>query len=229
VLKLRDRGDISRHSAVSIAGFDYDSEVQSRKREKKDDKIMVPADVPFSKPGQPADNGGGRPAGGSSANGAPGSQPSRSTKDSARPSKVVTRNAGETVRAMYEEGVGSYRVGELTYVMLEEYADTQRTGRLTPHERAALDRIAKENWPDGPILEGPVAVIPVNPDYDVEDVRVVRLADGLSMLVGDRIGDDALVARAIVVRDPVDPLVAEEMAMRWGFITRRDDEPEGDE
>lgn len=219
VLKLRDRGDISRHSAVSVAGFDYDSEVASRKREKADDRVMTPAEVPFSSPGQPADNGGGRPPGGSAANGAPGSAPSRSTRDpGGRPSRVIQRNAGETVRAMYEEGVGSYRVGALTYGLLEEYADAER-GRMTTHEREALDRIAREPWPEGPIVVGPVSVMPVNPEYDIENIKPVRLANGLTMLVGDRVGDDALVARAIVVREPeFDTLAAEEIALRWGFM-----------
>ena len=102
VLKLRDRGDISRRSAVQAGGFDYDAEVQARKREKPDDRIMTAPVVPFSGAGGQQDPQGGRPRGGSRANGAPGSQPSRSTQDPARPRRTIQRTAGETVRAIQD-------------------------------------------------------------------------------------------------------------------------------
>jgi hypothetical protein len=221
VLKLRDRGDISRRSAVEAAGFDYDSEVQARKREKPDDRIMVPAAVPFSANGSPQDNGGGRPPGGSSANGARGSQPSRSTRDPARPTRVIQRNAGETVRAMFEEETGHYRIGELTYAILDEYPERQ-VGRVTAFERAAIEEIAAGNFE--PQRHGPTIVVPVNPDDELDGIRAVRLAEGLSMLVGDR-SDGALMARALCFRAPEHgPLDAEEHALRWGFAVEVDEQ-----
>jgi hypothetical protein len=66
VLKLRDRGDISRSTAVAAAGFDWDAEVAKRKQEvaSGDDKIMEPASVPHSSSeAGPQDNNEGRPKG----------------------------------------------------------------------------------------------------------------------------------------------------------------------
>lgn len=212
VLKMRDRGDISRHSAVAAGGFDYENEVAARKREKPDDRVMTPAEVPFSSPGQPQDNGPGRPPGASSNNGAGRAQegPAR-----ARPRRVISRNAGETVTARFEEEVGSYRIGELTFSILEEYQDTQAVGRITSSERAALGRIAEGEW--APFHEGGFLVVPVNEEYGIENVRAVRLTQGASLLVGDR-DDAALVARALVFRSTeFDDLAAQELAMRWGF------------
>jgi hypothetical protein len=217
VLKMRDRGDISRHSAVAAGGFDYEAEVQARKREKPDDRIMAPAAVPFSSPNAgPQDNQPGRPPGASSNNGrgnAPTSAPAR-----ARPRQVIQRNSGETVTARFEEEVGSYRIGELTYAILEEYADSKTIGRLTPFEQAALDAIDAGDY--AMRTEGPLTIVPVNGAYDeLADVRAVRLATGLSMLVGTR-DDDALVARALCFRTPeFDPLEAQETAIRWGYGT----------
>lgn len=219
VLKLRDRGDISRHTAVQVAGFDYDAEVQSRKLEKKDDKVMTPAEVPFSKPGQPADNGGGRPVGGSPANGAPGSQPQRSTQDPARPTQVIQRNAGETVRAYVDDELGVVRVGNSTWALLEEYADSKSMGRITTHERNALERMANEPWPEQGFEAGPLTIIPVNPDEEIDDVKAVRLATGVSALVGQR-ADGAVMARALVFREPEFTVVnAQEKALGWGFLS----------
>lgn len=215
VMKMRDRGDISRQTAVEVGGWDYATEVQKRKREKPDDKIMVPAEVPFSGGGGPQDTGGGRPPGGSPDNGRPGARTS-SGPARARPTRVVQRNAGETVRAFYEEGVGSYRAGEITAAILEEYPDAQR-GRLTSFEARALGMIELDGDP-GRLRDGVLHIIPVNVDYEMANVRPVRLADGLSMLVGDRVEDDALVARALVFREPAyNELDAEERALAWGF------------
>jgi hypothetical protein len=216
VLKMRDRGDISRHTAVAAGGFNYDAEVQARKREKPDDRIMAPAAVPFSSPNAgPQDNGPGRPTGAGPGNGrnTPASPPAR-----VRPRQVIQRNAGETVTARYEEEVGSYRIGELTYAILEEYADTKTIGRLTAFERSALEAIATGDY--AMRSEGPLTIVPVNGAYDeLANVRAVRLATGVSMLVGER-DDDALVARALCFRTPeFDPLKAQETAILWGFGT----------
>lgn len=223
VLKLRDRGDIPRRYAVEAAGFDYDAAVATRRREKAngDDRALTPAPVPFSAPG-PQDNGGGRPPGGSPNNGLPGARPGSSSPG--RPTRVIAQNAGETVRAMYEDGVGTYRIGELTYAILDEYAqdgEDAKWGRLTAFEHRALERLAEaEDWP-GPIIEGPVAVVPVNPDYEIASVRAIQLAPGLRMLVGRRVEDDAVVARAFAFREPhFKPLDGEERAAAWGFPAR---------
>lgn len=228
VLKLRDRGDISRHSTVAVAGFDYEAEVQARKREKPDDRIMTAPVVPFSGAqgqGGPQDNqgGGGRPPGGSSNNGLPGSAPPRSTKDNARPRQLVQRNAGETVRAMYDETAEvTYFAGEVTAAIVEQYDDAS-FGRVTPAERAAMKKIEK-----GAVdlfTEKGLHVIPVN--LALEEVgldRVLRLTPGLSLIVGTD-HDHALVARALCFRSPdYSALQAQEAAIAWGY----DPTPVGD-
>ena len=216
VLKLRDRGDISRRSAVQAGGFDYDAEVQARRREKPDDRIMTAPVVPFSGAGgQAQDPQGGRPRGGSRANGAPGSQPSRSTRDAATPRRTIQRTAGETVRAIEEGDLGIVRVGELTYRLLEEY-DGGTVGRVTPAEREALARIDAGDYE--PARDGTLMVFPLNGEYAIDDVRAVRLDEGVSMLVGARVGDGALVARALTFRAPrFSPVDAQTVALEWGF------------
>jgi hypothetical protein len=219
VLSLRDRGDISRRSAVQVAGFDYDAEVQARRREKPDDQVMTPAAVPFSSPNAgPQDNGGGRPRGSGPDNGAPGAT-QRPRPAQQRPTQRIAQNAGETVRAMYEEEVGSFRCGELTYAVLSEFPD-RTIGRLTPFEQRAMRFLDSGEWP-GPMEEGPVTIVPVNEEYAMHGVRAVRLAPGLSMLLGYRDGDDAMVARAFCFRQPEYAVLdAEERALGWGFPTR---------
>lgn len=215
VLKLRDRGDISRRSAVQAGGFDYDAEVQARRREKPDDRIMTAPVVPFSGAGGGGqDPQGGRPPGGSRANGAPGSQPSRSTQDPARPRRTIQRTAGETVRAI-EEDQGIVRAGENTYRVLEEYGGGT-IGRVTPAERDALDRIEAGVYE--PVRDGTLMVFPLNGEYAITDIRAVRLSEGLSMLVGNRDGDGAVIARALTFRAPhFTPVDAQATALQWGF------------
>lgn len=229
VLKLRDRGDISRQSAVEAGGFSYKAEVQQRKREKAngDDRALTPPVPPM--PGGPGggtmptlnDNPEGRPRGSGPNNGRPGAQPGRTSIDPAAPRRQLTRNAGETVRAFYEDDLGTYRVGELTYAVLEEYDSTRRIGRLTAFEARAVEQMNAE-WPDEIFSSGPVHVVPVNPAYAVAltDLRAVRLVDGISILVGPRTDDGALVARALCFREPYTALDAEEKAVAWGFPMR---------
>jgi hypothetical protein len=209
VLKLRDRGDISRKRAIEAGGFNYEAEVQQRRLEKGsgDDRVMTPAAVPFSSPNAgPQDNNSGRPRGSSSDNDRP---------PDVRPTRVVTRTPGETVRAIEDPEYGIVRIGERTHGVLEEYPD-RAIGRLTRLEMDALARIADGNLET--FQEGPLTIVPVNPGYQVEDVRAVRLATGLSMLVGKRGDDGALVARALSFRTPeFDGLAAEETALRWGY------------
>ena len=213
VLKLRDRGDIPRKFAVEAGGFDWDAGVAQRKRERQAniDETMAPAAVPFSSPNAgPQDNNPGRPAGSGPDNGAPNARPG-TPRDNVRPLRTINRNAGETVKAIFDpELEQTIRVGEQTYAILEQYPERE-IGRVTPLERRALR--AGE-----PTIEGPLAIIPVNPAYDVGEVRAVRLTAGLSMLVGERRGDSALVAKALCFRAPeFNPLDAEERALRWGF------------
>jgi hypothetical protein len=216
VLKLRDRGDIPRKTAVEAAGFDWEAGVAQRKRELAEniDETMMPAAVPFSNPtAGPQDNNSGRPTGTSPDNGRPGAKQGAG-RDNVRQLRTVNRNAGETIRAVLDldEVTGEQvtrRVGERTYAILEQYPD-RSVGRMTALERDALTG-------GRPLRAGPVAVIPVNPGYEVGDLRAVRLAAGLSVLVGTR-KDDAIVAKALCFREPEFSLLdAEETALRWGF------------
>lgn len=231
ILKLRDRGDIPRKYAVEAGGFDYQAAVQQRKREKSngDDRVMTPAQVPFSSPnaGPPQDNGPGRPRGSSPNNGSGAPHVQRDAPAPAR---------GEPVRAQVDEhGDPAGRMGELTAAILETYEDTARVGRLTRFEFVALERIQSEPNID-PITEGPLTIVPVNPDHDFDgEFKAVRLADGLSMIVGHRPDDRAALARALVFRSPEFSILdAEEKAIEWGFPVgelppagqRRDSSPE---
>jgi hypothetical protein len=215
VLKLRDRGDIPRKTAVEAAGFDWEAGVAQRKRELEDniDETMMPAAVPFSDGAGPQDNNEGRPTGTSPDNGRPGAKQGAG-QDRARPARRITRNAGETVKAVLELDDGgeevTRRVGEHTYAILAEYPD-RTIGRVTHLEREGLAE-------HKPTRVGPVALVPVNPGYEVGELRAVRLAPGLSMLVGERKTDQAVVAKALCFREPeFDLLAAEETALRWGF------------
>lgn len=227
ILKMRDRGDIPRRYAVEAGGFDYDAAVQQRKREKSrgDDRVMTQPVVPFSGPqgNGPQDLPEGRPRGTSSDNGAPGARQRPDAPARARPTRVIKRTAGETVRAMWDEEHGSYKIGELTAAVLEQY-DEREVGRLTAFERKALKKLEAAldggEWPD-PIAEGPVTIVGVNPEYAIEDCKAMRLSPGLSMLVGSRVDDGAIVARAFCFREPeYRVLDAEEKAVSWGFPAR---------
>jgi hypothetical protein len=199
IVKLRDRGDIPRKWAVEAAGFDYDAAVRQRQRELDagDDDVMIPGQVPFSSPDMgPQDNPEGRTPGGT---------------DPARPRKRITRTPGETVKAWYEEEVGSIvRCGDITLSILEEYPD-YTIGRISSIQRQALDEQAT-------VVQGGVAAVPVNPEIEVRDERAVRLRDGLSMVVGERKSDGALFAKLLVFREPEFSLAeAEATVARWGF------------
>jgi ribosomal protein L17 len=221
VLKLRDRGDIPRSWAIEAAGYDPDAAVAQRKREKAQgiDRVLTPAPVPFSA-GGPQDNGGGRPPGASPNNGAPGARAGIGP-DRARPTRVIQRNAGETVRAFVEEDGSTYRAGELTHSILEEYADSiDEAVRLTAIERRMVEQLAADEWPEI-ATEGPTAVVPVNPDYEIENVKAVALAPGLRILVGSDVETGALMARAFSFKEPwFKRIDAEERAITWGFRAR---------
>ncbi len=217
VVKARDRGDIPRKYAVEILGFDYEAGVAQRKREQErgDDEVMIPGSVPFDSPqnGLPGSDGGeGRPPGSSSNNGRPGSGPSvdPAQRQRQRPA-VQRRRGGEPVRAYWDPEVDAVvRVGELTAAVVEMYP-AHTVGRISEVEREAAT--------SGELYQqGPMAVIPVNPEYAVDELRVLRLAEGLSLVVGQRKQDSAVVAKALCLREPqYNMKEAVELAMRWGF------------
>lgn len=221
VLKLRDRGDISRKSAVQAAGFNYEAELQERQRELAEghDEILIPGTVPHTspeqpgqQPGEPRPNApaeeGGRPPGG---------------KDGARPRQPVGQRGAETVKAWWDDDPeidDVVRMGETICAVLEDFPDRE-VGRVTGSERAAL------------ALEGSSRIaatiyVPVNPGYEVAEAKAVRLHDGLSVLVG-RTAGNALVAKVLCFREPNWTMEsAEEQAIRWGFHTPPIVEPEPD-
>lgn len=214
VLKLRDRGDIPRKWAVEAAGFDYEASVEQRRREIEagDDKVLIPAEVPFS---PSADNSDGRPPGSSGANGAPNSQPTkRQTETLPNPRQQLQRSKGEPVAAWYDEDERqTHRVGELTYGVLESYRDASTIGRLTAFERKAL-----EDGDGSTRQEGPLIVVPVNPGYAADEFQAIRLEGGVSMLIGRRRDDGAVIAKAICFRDTAHSIAeAENRVVGWGF------------
>jgi hypothetical protein len=215
VMAARDRGDIPRKYAVNVLGFNYDAGVAQRKREleRGDDEVMIPGSVPFSDPNQPPPDGGdGRPPGSSTNNGRPGGQ-TPPIDPAQRQRQLIPRTRGESIRAIWDdERAEALRVGELTAAILEEYPE-HTVGRVTETERHAVQS-------NEPYQHGPVAIIPVNPEYTVREIRAFRLQEGLAMIVGQRAEDGALVARALCFREPqFEVRQAEEMALRWGFIT----------
>ena len=210
VLKLRDRGDISRRTAVEAGGFDYEGEKAERERElaNGDDEILIPGVIPHTSPEQPgqqpnpADNGGGRPNGART-----GEEPGP------RKERVIGRVAGETIKAWYdEEAQRVVRMGRQTMALLEDYPDRE-VGRITGNERAAMELTE-------PYRQGSTLYVPVNPGHETSAARVMSLTDGLRVLIGYKRGG-AMVAKALCFRESEwTPEQAEEMAIRWGFITR---------
>jgi hypothetical protein len=209
VLKLRDRGDISRRTTVEAAGFDYEAERAERERElaNGDDEILIPGVVPHTSPEQPGqgggpqDQGGGRP---------PGSKKGEETGP--RPKRVIAKNAGETIKAWFdEEAQRVVRMGATTMELLDDYPDRE-VGRLTGNERAALDLTRPEQI-------GSTIYVPVNPGHETAEAKAMRLADGLSVLIGYKVGG-AMVAKALCFRETAWTVEqAEELAVRWGFLT----------
>lgn len=205
VLKLADRGNISRKTLTEVAGFSWEAEVAQRQHEVESgqDETMVPAAVPFNSPDNgPADNAGGRPPG----------QGDGDRPDPAAPRRT-RRGPNETVRAWWDEELAdTVRVGETTYRMLEAYPGYDTTARMTPYEREALaadEEIAQR---------GGVTIVSLNPGYDCRDLRVVQLASGMRAILGHRRSDGALVTKALSFREPeFDAVSAEEFALRLGY------------
>lgn len=222
VLKLRDRGDIPRKWAVEAGGFDYEAGLAQRKREveRGDDETLMPAAVPFTNPTSgPQDNNSGRPVGTSKDNGAPGATKGGG-QDPAAPSKTITKNSGETVKAMYDEEHGAYRGGEVTIGLLEMFAETAAVGRLSAPESRAVTGCS-----DGPTTVAGIHAVPVNAEYDVVELAKIALTPSMSVLVGKRRIDRAIVAKTLLFRSPdFDLLKAEETALTWGFGVHREAE-----
>lgn len=213
MLKLRDRGDIPRKWAVEYAGFDFDAAVDQRKREIESgaDEVLVPAHTPFDGPGGPGpqDNQPGRPPG--SRDQPPGSPPGLP-----EPKRVITQNPGETVMSWYEEELDAVcRMGEITYAILDQYP--KRTiGRVTTTERNVLEAAETEA-----VQKGSTLYVPVNPTYSIRDAKAIRLEGGLSLIIGEREGDGAWVAKLLCFRETeFTALQAEDIALRWGFQIR---------
>jgi hypothetical protein len=210
LLQARDRGDIPRRWVVEALGYDYDAALAERERElaRGDDEILTPGAVPFSNPGEPQDNGPGRPQGQSSNNGRSQDQPLPAR---ARSRQVIQRNAGETITAFVQDGQVHY-VGELTSAVLEDYGErADYGGYVTSAERDAIAA-------DQVLRSGPSVIVAVNCGQRCDEFSCVKLDDGLRMIVGRRIGDGAMIARALRFTEPhFDLAAASEHAIRWGF------------
>lgn len=209
MLKLRDRGDIPRKWAVEFAGFDFDAAVEQRRREIESgaDEVLTPAEVPFSSPNSgPQDNQPGRPPG--SSDKPPGSPPGLP-----EPKRFITQNPGETIRSWFEEEVDAVvRMGEITYAILDQH-EQRNVGRVTTTERRMMQEAEGEA-----IQRGTTLYVPVNPGYEVGDCKAIRLSTGLSMILGERKGDGAWVAKLLCFRETeFTAMQAEEMVLRWGY------------
>lgn len=216
MLQARDRGDIPRRYVVEGLGYDFDAAVAEREREVASgiDEIMSPASVPFSAPGMgPQDNNPGRPVGTSSNNGRGKDTPGQG-KDPFAPNHVIMRTAGETVKAIVEENEVTY-VGETTAALLEAHEETADFGGYVMSvERDAIDA-------NQTLRSGSSVIVPVNPGMRVTELAAVKLSEGLKMVVGKRVGDEALVAKALRFAEPAfDLKQASEYALRWGFVAR---------
>lgn len=214
LLQARDRGDIPRRYVVEALGFDYDAALAEREREIKrgDDEILMPASVPFSNPGEPQDNGPGRPVGSGSNNGR-GKDGAPSRKDPYAPNRVIQRNAGETIKALVE-GTEVFFVGETTMSLLDNFgADMDFSSYVVDAEREAINF-------NQTVRSSSSVIVPVNAGLRVTDMAAVKLGESLKMIVGRQIGDGALVAKALRFYEPdYDLHKASEYALRWGFIT----------
>lgn len=219
LLKLYDRGDLPRRYMVEYGGFAYDAVKAQKKLEMENnhDDIFQPPAVPFSAAGGgagspnpgPNDNGGGRPRGSGPNNGAPNARPSTGT--SPRPTRVIRRTRGDTIRAYWDDDLEqTVRIGEVTQRVIAEFPECT-LGRVTPIEqRAVAEGVTCQ--------EGPVIVVPVADSPPITDLSVVRLGDGASLLTGRRQGDGAILTVALSFREPTWTLAdAEDTALRWGF------------
>jgi hypothetical protein len=103
-------------------------------------------------------------------------------RDSFGPHQVIDRNAGDMVTAYVQDGDVHY-VGELTAAVLEEYGD--RDDYSSYVTSAMRDAIASNQT----LRSGRSVVVPVNGHHRCDDL----IYEGLSMVVGRRIGDEVMV------------------------------------
>jgi hypothetical protein len=206
LLKMYDRGDLPRKWMVEFGGFDYEAAIAQKKRENDNnhDQIFMPPAVPFSSP----QNGPGGSPGPQDANPGPGRG---NTSDPRAPSRVIRRTPGETVRAHWDEDENTViRIGELTEQIIREFPDAE-IGRMTPIEIEACNAMET-------MQRGPTIVVPVNTDVELDDFRVVRLDENVSLVTGRRAPDGAVLARAICAREPAYTRQStEDIAIRWGY------------
>lgn len=218
VLNARDRGDIPRRWAVEALGYNYEAGLAERQREiaRGDDTILQPASVPFSNGGGdegnpgPQDNGPGRPPGGSSDNGRPGAKKGGG-KDAFAPNHLIQRTPGETVKAIVD-GVTVTYFGETTLALLEAIEGEPQFGYITESDHEAMKV-------DHPNRHGKSITVPVNRGVSCTDYRAVKIDDGLRVVIGTRVGDEALIARALRFTEPqYDLKSVNDYLLRWGFI-----------
>jgi hypothetical protein len=215
VLQASDRGLLPHRYVVETLGFDYQAALAERERElaRGDDEVLVPGSVPFSSTeAGPQDNGPGRPRGTSSNNGSGRDVPGQG-RDPFAPRHVIKRTAGETITAMVENNEVTY-IGATTRALLEQYEpDELAFGYVVESEREAIEA-------NQTMRAANSVIVPVNPRLRCNEYRTVKLADGLRMVVGRHIGDDAMVARALRFTEPhFDLRQASEYALRWGFVS----------
>ena len=102
--------------------------------------------------------------------------------------------------------------GETTLAILDDIDGEVSLGYVTAVEREAVAS-------GEPTRNGRSIILPVNVGVRCGDLRTVNLDDGLRMVVGERIGDQAIIARALRFSEPhYDLNRANEYALRWGFI-----------
>jgi hypothetical protein len=214
VIQANDRGLIPHRWTVEALGFDYEAGLAERERElvRGDDDILVPGSVPFSSPeAGPQDNQPGRPLGTSSNNGRGKDQPGQG-KDPFAPNHVIKKTQGETIKAIVEDGQVSY-IGANTQTLLEQFDSEELSfGYVVEAERESI--LANQT-----IRAANSVIVPVNPSYTCIQYRTVKLAEGLRAVVGQRLGDEAMIIRALRFSEPqFDLRKASEYAIRWGFL-----------
>lgn len=213
VLNARDRGDIPRRWSVEALGFNYEAGLAEREREiaRGDDEILTPASVPFSDPAAgPQDNGPGRPRGTSPNNGSPADGPPQG-RDRFAPNHVIQRTPGETVRAIVD-GTDVTYFGVTTLTLLTSVEGEPNFGYTTETDYDAIKA-------EVAIRHGKSITVPVNRGVTCTDYRAIKLDEGLRVIVGKRLGDDAIIARALRFTEPSYDLKAtNDYLLRWGFI-----------
>jgi hypothetical protein len=126
---------------------------------------------------------------------------------------VISRTAGDTTVTAMVEGGDVYFIGEQTAALLDEYRETADYGAyVTQVERDAIDF-------NQTLRNASSVIVPVNPHVRCDEYACVKLEEGLRAIVGRRIGDGAMMVRALRFSEPrFDLTKASEYAIRWGFV-----------